>query len=347
PYGNLPNTKGNVRLNCVINPPFSLVNASGYAGYEVELAVLFCKSAGYSIDILDVNFDALLPGILTNKSDVACGGVTITEERKETMAFSEADYVGGTAVLVLNGKGDSGSGGFWQSIAESFEKTFIREERYLLFLSGILTTLAITFLSIIFGTVLGFLGYLTCRKGNKVSNAIARFSIWLIQGMPVVVLLMILYYIVFGNVAISGAAVSIIGFTLIFGAAFFNMLKVGVDAIDKGQREAAYSLGYSDRRAFFRIILPQAAVFFMPSYKREITSLIKATAIVGYVAVMDLTKVGDLIRSNTFEPFFPLIAVAVFYFVLAALLIFLVNRLEFLVNPKKRKRKRMLKGVKR
>ena len=92
---------------------------------------------------------------------------------------------------------------------------------------------------------------------------------------------------------------------------FFGMLKVGVGAIDKGQTEAAYALGYTDRRAFFRVVFPQALPHFMPSYKRSITELIKATAIVGYVAVQDLTKMGDLIRSRTYEAFFPLIVTAV------------------------------------
>ncbi len=147
---------------------------------------------------------------------------------------------------------------------------------------------------------------------------------------------MILYYIIFGKVAISGTIVSIIGFTLIFGAGVYNMIKAGVNTIDKGQTEAAYALGYTDQKAFFRVILPQALPHFMPVYKGEITSLIKATAIVGYVAVQDLTKMADIIRSRTYDAFFPLIAVAIIYFVLAAILTFIVNKIEIRIDPRKR-----------
>jgi polar amino acid transport system substrate-binding protein len=184
-----------------------------------------------------------------------------------------------------------------------------------------------------------------CRKENPIATRITRFFVWLIQGMPVVVLLMILYYIVFARAGISGTSVSIVGFTLIFAASVFGMLKAGVNAIDGGQLEAAYALGYADRSAFFRIILPQAMPHFMPAYKAQITALIKATAIVGYVAVQDLTKVGDLIRSRTYEAFFPLIAVAVIYYILAAILTRIVNKIEIRMDPRQRTPEEILEGT--
>lgn len=109
--------------------------------------------------------------------------------------------------------------------------------------------------------------------------------------------------------------------------------------------EAALSLGYSDIRSFFRIILPQALPHFLPTYKGEVVSLVKATAIVGYIAVQDLTKMGDIVRGRTYEAFFPLIAVAVIYFMLGGLLTFVVNRVEVLINPKRRKMDDIMKGV--
>ena len=151
------------------------------------------------------------------------------------------------------------------------------------------------------------------------------------------------FYIIFGNVKISGTAVAVIGFTLVFGANVFSMIKSGVGAVGNGQLEAAYSLGYTNRRAFFRIILPQAVPHFMPAYKGAVTEIIKATAIVGYVAVQDLTKMGDIVRSRTFDAFFPLIAVAVIYFIIAAVLTFFVNRAELRLDPRLRKRKQIRK----
>jgi polar amino acid transport system substrate-binding protein len=193
---------------------------------------------------------------------------------------------------------------------------------------------------------LGFLLFMLCRNGNPVANLGTRFIMWLVQGMPMVVLLMILYYVVFGSLAISGVAVAVIGFTLTFGASVFGLLKMGVGAVDNGQYEAAYALGYSNRRTFFRIILPQALPHVLPAYKGEIVGLIKATAIVGYIAVQDLTKMGDIVRSRTYEAFFPLIAVTVIYFVLEGLIGFLVSRISVSFDPKRRKSADILKGVK-
>lgn len=236
--------------------------------------------------------------------------------------------------------------GFWPSLIDSFEKTFLRENRWELFLTGTLNTILITLFSMIFGTVLGFLIYLLCRGGNKAANAITGICVWLVQGMPVVVLLMILYYIIFGKISISGLWVSVIGFTLVFGSGMYGMICSGTAAVGRGQLEAAYALGYSDRKTFFRIILPQAAQHFMPAYKGEVVSLIKGTAVVGYIAVHDLTKMADIVRSRTYEAFFPLIAVTIIYFLISAVFKLLIRIFTRRVNPKKRTQQQILKGVK-
>ena len=156
---------------------------------------------------------------------------------------------------------------------------------------------------------------------------------------------MILYYIVFGNVSVNGVFVSVLAFTLTFGAGVFGLLKMGVGAVDDGQYEAAYALGYSKNRTFFKIILPQALPHVMPAYKGEIVALIKATAIVGYIAVQDLTKMGDIVRARTYEAFFPLIAIAVIYFVLEAFIGYFISRLDICFEPKKRGKDEILKGI--
>jgi len=157
------------------------------------------------------------------------------------------------------------------------------------------------------------------------------------------VVLMILFYIVFPNA--SGILIAILGFALTFGSFVYKNLSLSVESIDRGQTEAAYALGYTRKRAFFRIILPQAMKLFLPAYSGEVVGLIKATSIVGYIAVNDLTKMGDIIRSNTYEAFFPLIAVAVIYFMItwgaAAFLNILQKKLDF----RQRKDDNILKGV--
>ena len=343
-YTALPATNGTLTLGTEgLYPPFNFVKNGQVVGYEIDIVARFCREYGYGLKVEMMDFDAILPSVQMGKCDFAIAGMSITDERKESVDFSEGYYTSRTLLVVLKKAVVKDS--FLDSVKSSFEKTFVREDRYKLFLSGIGTTLLITVLSILFGTILGFVVFMTCRNGNRAANLITKFFTWLISGLPVVVLLMILYYIIFAKSQITGAAVSVIAFTLVFGSGVFAMLKSGVGAIDKGQTEAALSLGYGDIHSFFRIILPQAIPHFLPAYKGEIVSLIKATAVVGYIAVQDLTKMGDIVRGRTYEAFFPLIAVAVIYFVLAALLTFIVNRLEILVNPKRRKREDILKGV--
>ncbi len=329
--------------------PFEYVRDGKVVGYDMELAAMFCQACGYGLEIVDMNYDAVLPAVQTGKCEFAAAGISITPERAETVSFSEPNYSGGVVLAVLKADQLPAAGTadetFWDSVAASFTRTFIRENRWKLFLDGIGTTMLITLLAILFGTALGFLLFMLCRNGNPIANGATRFSTWLVQGTPMVVLLMILYYVIFGSVSISGIVVAVIGFTLTFGASVLGLLKMGVGMIDQGQYEAAYALGHSNRHTFFKIILPQAIPHVMPAYQGEIVGLIKATAIVGYIAVQDLTKMGDIVRSRTYEAFFPLIAVTVIYFILEGLLGLAVSRIRVSMDPKKRKREKILKGV--
>ena len=219
------------------------------------------------------------------------------------------------------------------------------ENRWQLFLDGIGTTLLITVLSILFGTALGFSVFMLCKKGNPIANRVTHILIRLVTGLPTVVLLMVLYYIIFGGLTISATVVSVICFSIIFGSAVYAMVKGGVDTVGIGQTEAACSLGLTDRNVFFRVVLPQTLPYILPQYREQITALVKATSVVGYVAVQDLTKMGDIIRSRTFDAFFPLLVVAAVYFLLAQLLTWFARRLEILADPKRRSKEKILKGV--
>ena len=350
-YQALPASNGTLILATeALYEPFTYIQDGKIVGYDIEIAARFCQAYGYGLKIENMDFSSILPGVYTGKYSFGAAGITITPERAESVLFSEPNFSGGTVLAVLKAEQKTSAvseqkESFWDGIVSSFNKTFIREDRWELFMNGVLTTLLITVLSVLFGTALGFLVFMLCRNGNIVANGVTRFCMWLVQGMPMVVLLMILYYIIFGSVAISGIFVAVIGFTLTFGAAVFGLLKMGVGTIDRGQYEAAYALGYANRRTFFRIILPQAIPHILPAYKGEIVGLIKATAIVGYIAVQDLTKMGDIVRSRTYEAFFPLIAVTVIYFILEGLLGFLVSKIQIRMNPKKRKPETILKGV--
>ena len=365
PVQDWPGKNGTVTVAaCDSLEPASYMNTNKeLMGLDIETILIIAKELDVHVDFIPMDFSAVLASLSAGKADIICGSIIISDERKETMDFVEyqpASFVfivraanaSSQAVASDNSTdktGDNFSNNsdetFLASLKNSFERTFLREDRYKLFISGIVTTLLITVFSIIFGTILGFLAFMTCRKGNKAANAVAGFFTWLIGGMPVVVLLMILYYIIFAKSQIPGSAVSVIAFTLVFGSSVFAMVKSGVGAVDKGQTEAALSLGYGDIQSFFRIILPQAMPHFLPQYKAEIVALIKATAVVGYIAVQDLTKMGDIIRGRTYEAFFPLIAVAIIYFVLAGILTSIVRKIEVKIDSKKRNRESILKGV--
>ena len=325
-------------------PPFNILLNGEVTGYEIELVELFCEKYGYDLVIKEMYFDGLLPSVQTGKADIAAGGIGRTEERAKSVTFSDANAVVYGSLCVLK-QGATGAS-FTDSFIRGFRSTFIEEDRWKLFGDGIITTIVITLASILFGTLLGFVVFTNTRNNKGLILKIVRLCVWVIQGMPMVVLLMVLYYIIFGKISISSFWVSIMGFTLTFGCSVYSMLAGAVNTIDAGQSHAAFTLGYSEKKTFYRIILPQAIRFIMPSYKSEIVSLIKATAVVGYIAVQDLTKIGDLIRSRTYEAFFPLIVITVLYFILAAILTIILNKIDIKCDPRKRTPEQILKGVK-
>ena len=350
-YKSLPAPNGILKVTTEgTYPPMNYFRGKELVGMEVELCARFCEAYGYGLNISAMSFDGMLAAVQSGKFDFALSGIAITDERKESVNFSDPYYTSGYRMAVLKVQEEdedtaSAVSIFFREIAESFKKTFIREERWHLFVQGIGNTVLITVLSVAFGNLAGFLLFMLCRKGNRAATGITGVCLWLVQGMPVVVLLMVLYYIVFGKLSVSGLVVSVFSFTLTFGAAVFGLLKTGVGAIDLGQYEAACALGYSDRRAFYRIILPQALPLITGAYRGELINLLKGTAVVGYIAVQDLTKMGDIVRSRTYEAFFPLIAVTIIYFCLEGIISLAVKMLETGLNPRRRSVETIRKGV--
>ena len=332
-------------LSTEFGEPFLYQRDGKPVGYEVDLVTRFCRAYGYAIEIMDSNFSGVLSAVSTGKADIGASCISITEERKEAMAFSDPHYIGG--IVITTGDAENLEQTQESStIAASFQKTFIHEGRWKLFLSGIGVTILITVLSTMLGTALGFGLYLIFRRGNRVFITTLNVFSDILEKTPVVVILMILYYLIFGKASVSGIWVSVIGFTVMFACSFVGTLRVGVGAVDDGQREAALAMGFTDRQSFMKIILPQAARHFLPGYKRQIVTLLKDTAIVGYIAVQDLTKVGDIVRSRTYEAFFPLVVTAVIYFFMAWGLTLIVKRIEISSEPSNRSPEKILKGVK-
>ena len=213
------------------------------------------------------------------------------------------------------------------SIVESFNNNLIAENRYRMILDGLQVTLLITFCSIILGTLLGGLVCWARMSRHRGLQRIAKVYINLMRGTPVLVLLMLMYYVFMAPLRATGVVVAIVTFAMNTSAYIGEMLRSGIESIDKGQTEAGLALGYTPRQVFVRIILPQVVRKILPVYLGEMISLLKGTSIVGYIAVMDMTRASDLIRSRTFDAFFPLIVTAAIYFLVAWLIGLLFNSL--------------------
>ena len=328
--------------------PMSYVGEGGESlGYEVELVTLIARELGMELEITQGNFNALMPMLMSGRADIVSGSISITEERKESIDFATAHYTGGVVLLVraedLGIAVQTEETGFWAGLADSFRKTFVEENRWQMILSGLGVTVVISLCAALIGSVVGFVLCLVRRSRNKPASVLAAAFIRLVQGIPTLVLLMVLYYIVFASTMLSGVVIAILAFSINFGVYVSEMIRTGIDAVDKGQWEAAAALGFGRTKTFTKVIAPQAARHILPVYKGELISMVKMTSVVGYIAVEDLTKATDLIRSRTFEAFFPLIVTAVIYFLLAWALTSLLRLAELRIDPKRRPR--TLKGV--
>ena len=320
-------------------PPFSFVANGRYSGNSVELIYDFAAEYGYSISFDGETVASCMVGMASGKYDLWIGNNDVTEERKETMNFSNGVFKGGMGLAVMAedlGIPKTDKRNIFESIADSFYKNFIREDRWKLIVSGVETTCTITLLSVLFGTILAFLICMFRRTGSVLANRISDLYVKIMQGTPTVVLLMILYFVVFAKTPLSAVTVAIIGFALNFGAYGSEIMRSGIEGVDPRQREAALALGYTETQSFFRFIFPQAAQLFLPVYRGEIISLLKTTSIVGYITVQDLTKMSDIIRARTYEAFFPLIVTALIYFLLAWMISIIMELILKTISPKRK-----------
>ena len=211
-------------------------------------------------------------------------------------------------------------------IVEQITKTFITEDRYKLFIQGFTNTMIIVFAAAIIGVILGILvavvrvSHSQNDKPNfilKLMNKICSFYLAIFRGTPIIVQLMIIYYIVFLNAGIHNRLIAaIVGFGFNSGAYVAEIVRAGIMAVDKGQTEAGRSLGFSSVVTMRLIILPQAIKNILPALGNEFITLIKETAVAGTISVMDFTMAADSVRIRTMDALFPLLFVALVYFII-------------------------------
>lgn len=221
-----------------------------------------------------------------------------------------------------------------QNLIESISLNLIEQNRYLYLLSGLKVTLIVALLAVLLGIVLGLITAIIKvvaqnKKMLKPLEILANIYVTVIRGTPVMVQLLIIYFVVFASVDVSKVLVAAVAFGLNSGAYVSEIIRAGILAVDKGQNEAGRSLGLSAAQTYRYIILPQALKNILPALGNEFISLLKETAVVGYIGLQDLTMGGDIIRSRTYDAFIPLITVALIYLAIVMVLSYGLKKLEW------------------
>ncbi len=216
---------------------------------------------------------------------------------------------------------------------ESFYLNFIKDDRYMYLVRGLGNTLLITIVAVVVGIIIGFLlAYIRTthdKTGHwKVANIFAHVYITVIRGTPVVLQLLIVYFVIFASVNVPKIMVAFIAFGLNSGAYVAEIIRAGLMSIDDGQYEAGSSLGFSYTQTMFYFILPQAIKNVLPALGNEMIVLLKETSVAGYIAMDDLTRGADIIRSQTYSAFMPLLMAAAIYLIFVLLFDSLIKKLE-------------------
>ena len=212
-------------------------------------------------------------------------------------------------------------GNFINNVYKQFYQTLVEQDRYRFILEGLGKTLIIAFFAVILGVILGGLvalirNYHEETKKAKLANFISKLYVTIIRGTPAVLQLMIIYYVIFRTVDINTILVGVIAFGINSGAYVSEIIRAGINSIDRGQKEAADSLGLTYRETMKSIILPQAIRNVLPALSNEFITLLKETSVAGYIGIIELVKAADIIASGTYNYFFPLIIIAIIYLIL-------------------------------
>ena len=325
-----------VRNNGVLNmatnayfEPYEYYSNGEVVGIDVDIATAIADYLGMTLHIEDMEFDSIITAVASGKSDIGAAGLTVTEDRLKNIDFSTTYTTAKQVIIVRNNDADVSG----QNFVEKFKTDFLKDGRYNYLLKGLLNTLIIAACAALMGIVIGFLIAVVRsshdKTGNmKILNFLCNIYLTVIRGTPTMVQLLIIYYIIFGSLSVNKVLVAILAFGINSGAYVAEIFRSGIMSIDNGQFEAARSLGLTYRQTMICVILPQAFKNVLPALANEFIVLLKETSISGYIGLNDLTRGGDIIRSITYDPFLPLIGVAIIYLVLVMILSSLVKKLE-------------------
>lgn len=309
--------------------PYEYYENGVVTGFDIDMMQAICDELGMELVVEDMEFDSIIGAVQSGKVDCGAAGMTVTEDRLKNIDFTES-YTQSKQVIIVK---DPNKLTKKLSFKEKFTQNFIKDSRWKYLTKGLCITLIVTAFAALIGIILGFLVAIIRTWHDKngglhILNAICRIYLTVIRGTPVMVQLLIIYYVIFATVNVNKVLVAIIAFGINSGAYVAEIVRSGISSVDAGQFEAGRSLGLTFSQTMKSIILPQAFKNILPALANEFIVLIKETSISGYIGLADLTKGGDIIRSNTYEAFLPLAAVALIYLVLVMGLTALVGKLE-------------------
>lgn len=226
---------------------------------------------------------------------------------------------------------------FLINIIDSFYQTIIYDNRYKFILEGLINTIIIAFFAVIIGIIIGIVISLVRNNYDKngkmkIGNSLAKAYVNIIRGTPVILQLMIIYYVIFKSVDINIVIVGILAFGINSGAYVSEIIRAGINSISQGQTEAGYALGLNYGQVMQYIILPQAIRNILPALGNEFITLLKETSVGAYIGIIELTKASDIIASRTYDYFFPLIIIAIIYLIMTLGLSKLVSKMERRLN---------------
>ena len=300
-------------------PPTSFPVEKEWRGFEPELLERFSRYAGVPFEYAFIPSSSSVAALQAGNVDMLGGGIFVTEERQKTLDFSSVHFYAHAGYFVKDTP-EQGQLGFGQRIMQMVQNNLVVENRWRYITEGLWETVKISLLAILLGSILGAgVCWMRMSRRRWVSG-IAKVYVDLMRGIPMLVFLMIMFYVIFSGTGLSATAVAVVAFALNFAAYVSEMFRTAISSVSKGQTEAGLAIGFSHLQTFFYIVAPQALRSVMPVYKGEAISLVKNTSIVGYIAIMDLTRASDMIRNRTFDAFFPLLIVTIIYFLLAWLL---------------------------
>ncbi len=318
--------------------PYEYIENGNIVGIDMDIAQAITDKLHMNLKIEDMQFSAIINAVNSGKADVGIAGMTVTEERLNSVDFTDSIYPSARKiVLYRNDNQASGS-----NLLDRLYQNFITDNRYQTLLKGLGTTLVITLgaaiLSLILGTLIAYIRYTSDKLHVfPILNFLMQIYLTIIRGTPSVVQLLIIYYVIFASYDVNKTVICIVAFGLNSAAYVAEIIRSGWNSVGKEQYEAGRSLGFTYRQTMRLFIFPQAIKNIVPALGNELIGLLKGTAIAGYIGIVDLTRAGDYIRSRTYEALLPLVSVALIYLLIVIFMSLLISYIERRLNQNEKR----------